>query len=252
MFQGNSETYEVNGSSIEQEHEADFLAIQWMMKLRTEYTSNDPEDMLLGTIKHFESFPSVFVIIGLHERSKRLNPETHPLVKDRIEWLKNQLASHVDSEIQALIERLDKVQAYLKRITWKESEEMKISAIINARSLSAEDVKTLNDELKEFEIEIGIPKKGTGMFPIESDIVNIIIFVGAGFIASGGSIELLRIKMKKLLETAWGILFKLINHPTPMSVTFQGNEKTVIVNGVTDKEQQSKLIGAVVEAITKS
>jgi hypothetical protein len=250
LFQGNNETYEVNSPSIEREHQADLLAIKWMLKLRKEYTSDDPEDMLLGTIKHFESFPSVFVIIGLHERAKKLNPKTHPSVNDRIGWIKAQLSSDENHEAQELIERLSKVQSYLKKITWKESEDMKISAVINADSINTEDIKALNEALKVYDIEIGIPKKGTGMFPIDSNLISIMFFVGSGFIASGGDLELLREKMKQLLVTAWSVLFKSISRPTPMSVIFQGKEKTTIVTGVTDKEQQNKMIDAIVHEIT--
>jgi hypothetical protein len=250
LFQGSNEVYEVNTPSIEREHQADLLAVKWMLKLRNEYTSNDPEDMLLGTIRHFESFPSVFVIIGLHERAKKLNPQTHPSVNDRIEWLKNQLCRDERSETQELIKRLNKVQNYLKKITWKESEEMKISAVINAQFFNVDDVNAINDELKEYEIEVGIPKRGAGMFPLDNDTISIMIFVGSGFIASGGDLVLLREKMKKLLETAWGILLKSINRPTPMSVIFQGKEKTAMVTGITDKDQQNKMIDAIVQAIT--
>jgi len=250
MFQGNNTAYEVNNSSIERERQADLLATQWMLKLRNEYTSDDPEDMLLGTIGHFESFPSVFVIIGLHERSKRLNPETHPSVNDRMEWIKEQLNSDKSIETNDLIERLNKIQNYLKKISWKESEDMKISAIINAQSLKSEDVDTLNEKLNEYAIEVGVPKRGTNMFPVDNDIISIMIFVGSGFIAFGGNVELLRDKIKKLLETAWSSLFKSISHPTPMSVSFQGNEKTVTVTGVMDKEQQNRMIDAIVKTIT--
>lgn len=250
MFQGSNAAYEVNSSSLEREHQADLLATQWMLKLHHEYTNDDPEDMLLGTIRHFESFPSVFVIIGLHERSKRLSPETHPSVIDRMEWIKEQLSSDKSIEADDLIERLNKVQNYLRKITWKESEDMKISAIINAQSLKLEDVDALNNKLKEFAIEVGVPKKGTRMFPLDNDIISIMIFVGSGFIASGGDVGLLRDKIKKLLETAWSSLYKNISRPTPMSVSFQGNEKTITASGVTDKEQQNKLIDAIVHAIT--
>ncbi|MCL2047911.1 MAG: hypothetical protein FWG87_04200 [Defluviitaleaceae bacterium] len=250
MFQGSNKTYDVNTSSIEREHQADLLASQWLLKLRNEYTSDDPEDMLLGTIKHFESFPSVFVIIGLHERSKRLNPKTHPSVNDRVEWIKGQLNNDPSNEAKDLVERLAKVQNYLKEITWKESEDMKISAIITAQSFNTEDADALNGELKNYEIEVGVPKKATLMFPVDNDIITILIFAGSGFIASGGNLELLRDKIKKLIEAAWISLFKSISRPTPMSVSFQGNEKTVTVTGLTDKEQQNKMIDAIVKAIT--
>jgi len=75
--------------------------------------------------------------------------------------------------------------------------------------------------------------------------------IGSGFIASGGDLELLRDNMKQLLGTVWGTLLKSITCPTPMSVIFQGKEKTTMVTGITDKEQQNKMIDAIVEVITK-
>lgn len=252
MFPGSEIKFDINTPTMEQEHEADFIAVQWLLKLYDEYASDDLDDMLMGTLRFFDNFPSVYVILGLYERSKRLEAETHPCVKDRIEWIKEKIEKDDKAITKRLVGRLDNIQSYLDQITWREPEDMKVSVLINSNVITTDDVEALNNDLKEHEVEVGIPQEAYRMFQINPDAIDIIFYVGAGFLASGIGIDIFRETAKLALKTIWDRVVVMKKAPASMSVTFEGKNEGFTVTNITDKEQQDKMIDALINKITNA
>ena len=245
MFQCTDAVYEVSNPSMEEEYQADELALDWILKLKTEYTSNDPDDMLYETLKRYDSFPSIFTILELDEKRRKLIPSTHPPVHDRLERLKRR----VWLEHRETAERLDRLQNYLSKITWKGSDELRLNVIAENCPFTPEDIAALNNELSEHEIEVGVSEKGKRLSPPGSDIISFVIYVTAGFFNSGGDIDLLATKIKWLVKLTSKYLSKLVPPKTPARFTYKDRVKEITFEGFSDS-QGDTLADAIAYALT--
>jgi len=117
------------------------------------------------------------------------------------------------------------------------------------KPVSIYDVSALNHELIEHNVEVGIPQEGYQMFQVDPSAIDIMLYVGAGFFASGVGIDVFRETAKLILKTIWDRVTKTKNGPTPMSVTFEGKSGPITITNV-PKEQQDKVIDALVCYIT--